>query len=64
MSYAQMQHSFERAIQDAVTDVATRNNTSVAAVCQGFADHPEDAVQQLDLSRVNPALYEALTNAQ
>ncbi|KVA47700.1 hypothetical protein [Burkholderia cepacia] len=64
MLYKQMGPSLEQTIRSTTEDAAARQNVSVAVVCQSLAASPEDAVQQLDLQRVNPALYQALTDAQ
>ncbi|KVD32856.1 hypothetical protein [Burkholderia ubonensis] len=64
MLYKQMGPSLEQTIRLTTEDAAARQNVSVAVVCQSLAASPEDAVQQLDLQRVNPALYQALTDAQ
>ncbi|MBF6987241.1 hypothetical protein [Cupriavidus sp. IK-TO18] len=62
--YAQLKPSMERTIGDTTTDAATRNGMSVAEACQELVASAEEAAQELDLSRVNPGLYEALTHAQ
>ncbi|CAN7781039.1 hypothetical protein LJR296_008005 [Cupriavidus necator] len=61
--YEQLRPSLESTIQDNTTDFAARNNMTVAEVCQGLADKPEESAKLLDLAHLNPALYDALSNA-
>ncbi|MEK7888149.1 hypothetical protein AAB992_13595 [Burkholderia contaminans] len=61
--YKHMRPAMERTIRVSMTDYATRNNASVADLCRGFAESPEEAAQELDLSRMIPAVAQALNEA-
>ncbi|MFP6558885.1 hypothetical protein WJ542_11280 [Paraburkholderia sp. B3] len=62
--YKQMGPTMEQMIRKNTEDLATRSNTTAAALCQALAASPVEAVNQLDLSQINPPLYQALSEAQ
>ena len=63
-TYNQMGPTIVQMIRKNTEDLAARANTTTTALCQGLAAAPDEAVNQLDLSRINPPLYQALSEAQ
>ncbi|MFM0143511.1 hypothetical protein [Paraburkholderia sp. RL18-085-BIA-A] len=64
MLYRQMGPAMEQAVRATTEDAAARQNVSVVVVCQSLAASPVEAVDVLDLSRVHPALIQAMAAAQ
>ncbi len=64
MTYEQLQPILQKTISEGMATLAKQNKVTEKDICQGYSDKGAELASEMHLSKVNPALYQAMLDAR